>query len=101
MIKKDKGKKVYSVTEIEDLFFYTLYNFKAHWKAGVIHNKVANRIKQMFGRNVSNYQIELRSEELIHIFYRHFNDKDVKQKNISVHDVKQILHLVNYCDSIE
>ena len=47
MIRKERAKKRYRVSEIEDLFFYTLYNFRAYWVAGEIHNKVSRRIKQM------------------------------------------------------
>ena len=101
MIRKERGKKRYRVSEIEDLFFYTLYNFRAYWVAGEIHNKVSRRIKQMCKINVYKYIVELHSEDLIHIFYRHFHDSDVRQKNISVNDVKKILDLINYCDSVE
>ena len=74
MIRKERGKKRYRVSEIEDLFFYTLYNFRAYWVAGEIHNKVSRRIKQMCKINVDKYIVELHSEDLIHIFYRHFPD---------------------------
>ena len=36
MIRKERGKKRYRVSEIEDLFFYTLYNFRAYWVVAVL-----------------------------------------------------------------
>lgn len=100
MIRKERGKQRYQVSDIEDLFFYTLYNFKADWIAGEIYIRIANRVKQQYGYDISKFKLVLRSEDIRHIFNRHFNEKAPNQKNISVNDIKHILRLVNYCDSL-
>ena len=56
-----KGSELwYRVTELEELFFYTLYKFRAYWVIGKIQNRCANRIKNSLGNKPDTLLFETR-----------------------------------------
>ena len=102
MIKRIKqaNEYYYNVSDLEDVFFYTLYSFKAFWIAGVVSERMQKKIKNELGINVKGYKIEINGNALRHIFYRHFNEKRKNQRNISIKDLKKVLSIVNQSQEI-
>jgi hypothetical protein len=85
----------YRVTEVEDLFFYTLYKFKAYWVIGKIQNRSANRIKNTLNIDLKGYDLQLRSTELLHFLYSHFAETKANQRSIHFEDIKKLYHVIN------
>lgn len=92
----NKGSELwYRVTELEELFFYTLYKFRAYWVIGKIQNRCANRIKNDLHVNVKDYELQLRSTELLHFLYSHFAETKAKQRSIHFEDIKKLYQVIN------
>lgn len=89
------------VTELGELFFYALYGFKAYWAIGIIQPMCATKIKQQIGINLSNYDIKLRTDELIHFLYSHFTETNKKQRGIHFNDIEKLYEVVNYFNEIK
>ena len=92
--KKNKYK-YWRVTEIKELFFYTLYQFHAYWNMGHIDANAAKKIYNFTHRNLINYKIVLRSNELLHFLYRHFVEGNQKQRGIHIQDIEKLPKVVN------
>ena len=97
--KKD-NQKYWRVTELKELFFYTLYGWLAYWDMNVINPYTARRIKQQTKIDVTNYKLQLRSDELKHLLYRHFVESNVKQRGITIQDIEKLPEVVNRFTSV-
>lgn len=89
------------VTEVKELFFYTLYKFHAYWDLGKIDAGASKRIKNLLGVDVAGYKVILRSNELLHFLYRHYNEKQYKQRNVKIQDIEQLSKVVNGFSYVE
>lgn len=95
--ENERWKKVDS---LEDVFFYSLYNFKAYWIAGEVNDRVAKMIKRELSINVHRYKIEINGDSMKHFFYRHFSETIAGQRNIRVDDIKKVLDVINRTNDI-
>lgn len=93
-------KKTYRAVELEELFFYTLYNFEAYWDIGRVSNDAAAFIWMRTGYKVRNYRICLHSSELKHILARHFFETNQKQRDVCFEDMKQFDVVVNQFSTV-
>ncbi len=88
-------KKVYRSIELEELFFYTLYNFNAYWEIGTVSSEVACRISNRTGYDTNQYSIRLYNTELKHILARHFFETNQAQRNVCFEDMKKFDVIIN------
>lgn len=88
-------------TELEELFFYTLYMFRAYWVAGKVNDRTARRIKTLTGVSVAGFEVHLESGYLKHFLYSHFHEKSGRQRDITFDDVNQLLRMVNSFTYVE
>ena len=98
---KRENERWKKVDTLEDVFFYTLYNFKAYWIAGEVNDRVAKKIKRELAINVHRYKIEINGDSMKHFFYRHFSEKTHGQRDIRVEDIKKVLDVVNQTNDIK
>lgn len=83
---------------LEDLFFYSLYDFKAYWDVIVLSDKKAIRkILNGTGYDLSGYKLRITSNYLKHFYSRHFNEKDRTQRSFHFNDLKKLGEVVNNC----
>ena len=93
--------KYWRVTELKELFFYTLYMFHAYWDMGTISHYAAKRIANTTRQNVAGYKIVLRSNDLKHFLYRHYAEKNSKQRDIKIQDIEQLPKVINNLSFVE
>lgn len=93
--------KTYKAVELEELFFYTLYNFSAYWEIGKLSNRAAELIYRATGYNVKNYHIRLHNNELKHILARHFFENNRAQRNVCFEDMKDMGFVVNQSTEVK
>lgn len=89
------NKKYWRVTELKELFFYTLYAWLAYWDMGIINPYTSRRIKRQTNIDITNYKILLRSDELKHLLYRHYVESNAKQRGITIQDIEQLPKVIN------
>lgn len=95
-LHKRDNQKYWRVTELKELFFYTLYAWMAYWDMGKINPYTARRVKQQTGIDITNYKLYLRSDELKHLLYRHFVETNAKQRGITIQDIEKLPEVVNH-----
>lgn len=91
----------YRVTELAELFFYTLYGFKAYWIAGKVDSRTANLIKGELGISIKDFSIELKSDDLNHFLYSHFNETRNNQRGIHFKDINELPNVVNGFSNVD
>ena len=92
--------KTYKAVELEELFFYTLYNFSAYWEIGKLSQQAADKIAPIIGRNIAGYTIRLYNSELKHILARHFFETNKNQRNVCFEDMKKFDVVVNQYSTV-
>lgn len=90
-----KITKTFKAKELGELFYYALYNCSAIWKASNVNDKTQKEIKLKFNINVNGFSIILHSNYLKHFLYRHFDEKDPKQRDITFKDIQKIADVIN------
>ena len=91
----------YRVTELAELFFYTLYGFKAYWVAGKVGGRTANLIKECLGISIKGFSIELKGDDLKHFLYSHFNETQNDQREIHFNDINKLPNVVNGFSNVD
>lgn len=83
---------------LEDLFFYSLYNFNAYFDVTVISDKKSiNKILNCTNYDLTGYKLRLTSNYLKHFYGRHFNEKDRSQRSFRFQDLKKLGDIVTNC----
>ena len=95
------GSKIYKSVELEELFFYTLYNFTAYWEIGRVSEQAGKLISRSTGYNVKNYHIRLHNNELKHILARHFFETSRNQRDVCFEDMKEMGFVVNQSTEVK
>ena len=78
------------VDNVADLMLCAIYAYKAYWDMGTVTPRTAKRILQQTGRDVSNYRIVLRDNELKHFYYRHYSEKQHGQRGFTFNDLQKL-----------
>ena len=90
-----KTKHGYRVTNLQDLFFYTLYNVDSYWYVGRVVDRIATKINNKLGIDIKNYSIKLRGSELKHFLYSHFHELSSGQRSIHFDDIEELPKMIN------
>ena len=75
--------------------------FHAYWDMGTISHYAAKRIANTTRQNVAGYKIVLRSNDLKHFLYRHYAEKNSKQRDIKIQDIEQLPKVINNLSFVE
>lgn len=80
------------VYQLDELFFFALYGFKAVWVLGKLPIKAANRIKRLCGFDVKDFDVVIRSNYLVHFYNSHYRSQedDLKKRPITIEDIRSI-----------
>ncbi len=99
-----KENNIYQrVTELDELFFITLYGFKAYWDMGKIEDRAATRIRRAIGIDVKGYNIVLRSDDFVHFYNSHYGSQEKRRtsRGISIDDIRTLPIIVNQFTNVE
>lgn len=99
-IKKEKDI-LRQTDELEELFFYTLYGFKACWIAGQVSDYTAKRIFKNTRLSLKGYELKLFSNDLKHFLNSHFHELHARQRDITFDDISKLLRVVNSFTYVE